>query len=77
MGCRVGMSTTPDERIEYWKQKEGHTGSRVLASDLTYDEAQQREDEEAAARDCESSKGGPRKPGRVWSVYHLWGGIVS
>ena len=27
MACRVGMSTDPDERIRYWKEKEGHTYS--------------------------------------------------
>ena len=76
MGCRVGMSTHPYGRIDYWKRKEGHTGGEVLARNLTYEEAQDRENKEAAKRGCVSSEGGPRKGGRVWSVYHLWGGVV-
>lgn len=74
MACRVGMSTDPEERIRYWKDKEGHTGGEILASGLTYDEAQEREEEEAEDRGCRQDAGGPYKAGRVWSVYHVWGG---
>ena len=76
MGCRVGMSTDPYERIDYWKRMEFHTGGEVIARYLTYDEAQDRENKEAYERGCVSSAGGPRKAGRVWSVYHVWGGVV-
>lgn len=76
MGCRVGMSATPNERIAYWKRQEGHTHGRILACGLTYDGALRRETLEAQKRSCKSSPGGKRKPGRVWSVYHVWGGIV-
>ena len=39
MACRVGMSTNPKERIEYWKEMEDCTSSRIVESGLTYDEA--------------------------------------
>lgn len=74
MACRVGMSTDPDERIRYWKEKEGHTYSTILASGLTYSEAQALETKEARERNCRSSPGGQYVPGRVWSVYYLSGG---
>ena len=68
------MSTSPSERIQHWKNEEGHTGSRILASGLTYDEALKRERSEAQAWACRQSGGGQRVHGRVWSVYHVWGG---
>ena len=76
MACRVGMSTNPKERIEYWKREEGHTDSSILASGLTYEQALEREKKEAEARGCRSSGGGRPVPGRVWSVYHVWGGRI-
>ena len=39
MSCRIGMSTDPDKRIQYWKDKEGHEFSEILAAGLTYAEA--------------------------------------
>ena len=77
MGCRVGMSSNPQERIDYWKEEEGHTYGKILASELTYDEAQHREKEEAVNKGCVSSPGGPRIRGRVWSVYYVSGGNTS
>ncbi len=74
MACRVGMSTNPQERIAYWKGTEGHTHSEILASDLTFDQAQVREKLEATARGCRQSAGGPRNSLPNWSVYHVWGG---
>ena len=74
MACRVGMSTSPGERIRYWKAQEGHTHSQILAKGLTYHQAQQRETQEARNRGCRSSGGGEHIPGYVWSVYHVWGG---
>lgn len=73
MSCRVGSSTNPEERIKYWKDKEGHTGSEILAEALTYDEAKVLEKHEAEKRGCEQEEGGPRVEGPVWSVYHVWG----
>ena len=68
------MSTNPEERIRYWKAKEGHTGSQILARGLTYDQAIKREKKEAEERRCKYGPGGEYKSGPVWSVYHLWGG---
>lgn len=76
MGCRVGMSMNPEERIDYWKQREGHIAGRVIRGNLTYDEAQQLEADEARKHGCVRQAGGERQPGRVWSVYHVWGGTV-
>ena len=77
MACRVGMSANPTERINYWKQQEGHIAGQILASGLTYEEAQKREEVEARNRDCVHRAGGQYLPGRVWSVYYVWGGTVS
>ena len=74
MACRVGMATDVRERINHWKHREGHTHSRVLARNLTYQQALARERQEAEARDCRYSGGGRPKRGRVWSVYYVWGG---
>ena len=74
MGCRIGMSKEPHVRIQYWKNAEGHTGSAILASGLTYDQATAREQTEAARRGCVQSAGGQRDYSSAWSVYHVWGG---
>ncbi len=66
------MSTTPYERIEYWKKKEGHTHSKILAQRLTHSEAQRREKIEAEKRGCRYHGGGPYIPGNVWYVYLVW-----
>ena len=73
MACRVGMSTDPQERIEYWKRQEGCTSGGVVTSGLTYDEALAKERELAQRDGCRQSGGGERKPGRVWSVYRMDG----
>ena len=77
MACRIGISTEPQSRIDYWKRQEGHTHSRILARNLTYNAAQARESREAANRGCRSAPGGDPGSNRnrnVWSVYHVWGG---
>ena len=77
MACRIGISTNPRSRIDYWKREEGHTHSRILAANLTYDGAQARETREAAKRRCRSAPGGDpgsNRSRRVWCVYHVWGG---
>ena len=74
MSCRVGMSTNPSARIQHWKDEEGHTHSKILASRLTYDQALKREKSEATAKGCKYSEGGKYVAGKVWSVYHVWGG---
>ena len=74
MSCRVGMSTTPGARIRYWKDKEGHTRSKILAIGLTYSQALAREKSAAKVRGCRQSGGGQPVTGKVRSVYHVWGG---
>lgn len=77
MACRIGMATDPEERIAYWMKKEGHTDSEILADGLTYEEAEEREDEEGRKRHCHYAGGGERVEGPVWSVYHVWGGSIE
>ena len=79
MACRIGISTDPTRRIAYWKEEEGHTRSRIIASGLTYRQAQDREKTEARRRGCYRAGGG--NPGgkrhqRVWSVHQVFGGDV-
>ena len=73
MACRVGMSTNPDERIDYWKKQESCTSGYVVQRGLTYDEAIELEKRLAAQNGCRQSPGGLRVPGRVWSVYRMDG----
>lgn len=74
MACRIGMSTDPQERINYWKREERHRYSEILASGLTYSQALAREEREAKRRGCRYHGGGAFVAGAVWSVYHVWGG---
>lgn len=74
MACRVGMSTDPQERIQYWMREEGHTHWEILASGLTYSAAQKREKREAENRGCRYHPGGIDNGMSNWSVYHVWGG---
>ena len=74
MACRVGMSTSPSARIQYWKNREGHTYSKILAQGLTYKQAQEYEKRVAKAKGCKQSSGGSRVAGKVWSVYYVSGG---
>ena len=74
MTCRIGMSSEPQDRIDHWhRQCHGRFSSKILASKLTYDEAQRREESEArtCGSRCEQESGGPRKEGRVYSVYRV------
>ena len=77
MACRVGMSKTPDQRIEEWKQDEGHTYGKVLHENLTYDRALELERSEAAARNCHQHGGGPKDSSRKWAVYYVSGGEIK
>ena len=72
MACRVGMSTDPQTRIQYWKNEEGYLYSQILASGLTYDQALAREKLEAEARNCKYQGGGAKVTGYVYSVYYVW-----
>ena len=72
MSCRIGMSTDPWGRIKYWKNN-GYSRGKILARDLTYDQALQREREEArnCGSRCEQESGGPRKSGSDYFVYRV------
>lgn len=74
MVCRVGMSTNPDGRIAYWREKEGHTHGKILRRNLTCKQALNMEKSVAKRLGCKSGPGGRPVPGRVWSVYQLSGG---
>ena len=70
--CRVGMSTNPHDRIQYWAREEGYTNYSILGEGLTYEEAQKLETQAKATYNCEGSPGGPPLPGNVWSVYLVY-----
>ena len=72
MACRIGMSSNPKERIDHWRRQcSGRFNSQILASGLTYEEAQAMEEREARRYGCMQAPGGERKPGRVYSVYRV------
>ena len=77
MACRVGMSTTPYERIVHWMEKEGHSKYEILASHLTFDEALKREKAEALARGCHYRLGGKDNGLDNWSIYLVSGGTIG
>ena len=76
MGCRIGMATNVSARVQQLKDSGVIPYSatyRTLASDLTYDEAN---DQEVFARNycgahCQGQAGGGHVPGRVWKVYRI------
>ena len=73
MACRVGMTTNPEERRQYWQRRYPYTFRNwvVLARNLTYDVAASTEDAVARRDGCAAEPGGPRIPGNVWSVYRF------
>ena len=74
MACRIGMSKYPRLRIDHWRKKcNGRFRGKILASDLTYDQAQRREEQEAiiCGPHCKQEPGGPRSKGKVYSVYRV------
>ena len=76
MACRIGMAKQDNvqERIDHWKNKEGHTHSKILHENKSYDRATELEKEEAEDRGCRYYGGGRRDNDYDWSVYHVWGG---
>lgn len=77
MTCRIGMSSDPHGRINHWRNqcenRGGKFSSIILASGLSYDEAQNLERRKAneCGFYCQQESGGERKPGRVYSVYRV------
>ena len=75
MASLSAAEAIPETRIRSWKNEEGYTHSKILASGLTYSQALALEKKAAAVRGCEQSGGGRYVAGRVWSVYHVWDGF--
>lgn len=75
MACRVGMSTSPGARIQYWKNREGHTYSKIPARGLTYKQAQEYKKRVAKAKGCKQSSGGAPVADKVCPVYYVSGGV--
>ena len=70
--CRVGMTTDPQGRRSVWRgQYPNLRHWQILASGLTYDEAQAREKSEAERLGCEYSPGGRKNNLSNWSVYYF------
>ena len=71
----IGMtSRDPQVREREWKQERSIKNFQVIETGLTYDEAQILESGRISAlcdrcKESESHPGGPRKEGRVYSVY--------
>ena len=72
ISCRIGMSTDPWERIRFWKNN-GYSKGRILARNLTYDQALRREREEVrnCGSHCKQESGGTRKLGSNYFVYRV------
>lgn len=76
MGCRIGMETDVDERIEELIEQRlvpKTTECTIIESELTYDEANQLEIEslDDCGSECDGHPGGRGVLGPVWSVYRL------
>lgn len=73
MACRVGMTTDLTTRRAHWQSQYPNLRNwKVLATGLSREEAQKKEDAYAKAGGCVSSGGGndPDKP-KSWSVYRF------
>ena len=70
MGRRVGMTSNVASRKRHWKSKHrSFRNWKVLKGKLTYDQALATEKKYTAKRGIAGHGGGPRKRGRVYSVY--------
>ena len=80
MACRIGISTNPARRITDWKAEDGHTRSRIIASGLSYREAQDLEKGEAKRRRCYRGGGGNlggKRHQAVRCVYQVFRGDLK
>ncbi len=70
MACRIGITTDPDERKQYWQSRcRGFKNWRILERGLTKAQADAAEQRLAKQHNCEAHAGGPSIPGQSWSVY--------
>ena len=68
---RVGIATGPEKRKQYWQSLRPNLGWRIIASGLSYPDAQRKEIECARSDGCESHPGGQGIAGNIWSVYRF------
>ncbi len=69
MAKRVGITHVPEERKEQWRRKYPSLHNwKIRESGLSYEQAQQKENE-WIARGYEGSPGGEKEPGYIYSVY--------
>lgn len=74
MGCRVGITTNPEDRKQDWERKYPNLkGWEILASYSYRPLAEAREEDEAGRRGCDTHQGGrePDREGAQWFVYHF------
>ena len=74
MACRVGITTDPEGRKQYWERK--HPTLRnweIIAEYASKSDAQAREDAEAEERNCVAHSGGddPDDANALWRVYYF------
>ena len=73
MACRVGMTTNPEERKQYWKSR--HRNFRrwtILSTHYTKSAAQKAERAAAERYGCESHAGGTGRKTTTWYVYRFY-----
>ena len=74
MPCRVGITTDPARREQYWRGKYPNLRNwLILGRYSSRDRAQRRENLEARKLGCAFSEGGkdPSNPGLTWHVYYF------
>ena len=65
MSCRVGITTDPEKRKQYWQGLHPHLRNwKIIASNLSYLDAQRKETEYAKRCSCESHSGRPGNRGK-------------
>ena len=70
MGCRIGITTRPDERREEWEDIFPFLSDwRILATVQSKTAAQKKENELAKKYGCEASAGGSGPENATWYVY--------
>lgn len=71
MPCRVGITTDPEERKAYWRNRVvGFSNWRILKTFRSRRRAQQYERRYAEKHGCKAYAGGRETPGR-WHVYRF------
>lgn len=74
MACRVGITTDPEGREQYWKQEHPTLRNwKIIAKYASKSAAQAREDTEAEERNCVAHAGGddPDDANALWHVYYF------